>query len=377
VSDFVDNLLPDSPEVRERWATDIGLDTTEPFFLLRAYGDDVAGAASFRSPGATARNERRRIGDDAVAERIRNLRSDETAWHNENAPPDGQFSLGGAQRKFSLARHEGNWYETLGADPSTHLFKPQVTGVRDGELVEYLVMRAAASLGIPAANVELFEHGGEHSLVVERFDRRVEAGGVVRLHQEDVLQALGMPRLRKYEKNGGPGIDRVARLLAEEADPSSLERYAATLIFAWIVISTDGHAKNNSLFIQADGALLTPLYDASSVVPYLASDSDIDVESLLNRAAERQMALRYGASNLVGDVTAFELGRIASRCGLSDEDLMALTASFLVSISDAISDAASAMPTGLQTDVVGRTVEWMPIRARQAARAVGLAGLFD
>lgn len=375
VANFVDNLLPDNPDVRERWAIDAGLDTTEPFYLLAEYGHDVAGAASFQKPGASSQARRTPVHDDDVAERVRRLRADGTAWHDDDREASGQFSLGGAQRKFSLARRGDSWFETSGAEPSTHIFKPQVDGLVDGELVEYLVMRTARTLGIPVAAVELFEHGGEHALVVERFDRRWEDGEVVRLHQEDLLQSLGLPRLRKYEVHGGPGIDEIAAVLRREGDPHSLERYAIVLAFSWIMLSTDAHAKNSSVFLGPDGAILTPLYDASSLLPYLADDPAIDAPSLRDRAADIRLSVRYGASDRAGDVGAFEIGAIARRCGMSADHLLAVTATHVLEVADVVADVAEQMPATLQTDTIARMVEWMPLRARQAADALGLAGL--
>jgi serine/threonine-protein kinase HipA len=376
VASFLDNLLPDSPDVRQRWATDARLDTTEPFFLLREYGEDVAGAVSFRPANVPSRTSRTPVDDDQIAERIRRLRADATAWHDDGQPTAGQFSLGGAQRKFSLARDNAGWSETTGTEPSTHLFKPQVDGLPDGELVEYLVMRTAQYLGIATAEVDIFDHGDEHSLIVTRFDRRVEHGRAIRLHQEDLLQSLGVPRLLKYEANGGPGIDAISRLLKKEADRQSLERYAVSLMFAWVVLSTDAHAKNNSVFLQAEGATLTPLYDAVSLIPYLAPDSRIDVPSLLSRAADLRLSVNYGATARAGDVGLFELDRIAQRCGMPADRLLALTATYLYEISGVMEDVASRMPSRLQTATIARAVEWMPIRARQAAEALGVSGLF-
>lgn len=375
VNDFIDNLLPDNPDVRQRWATDVGLDTVEPYYLIQEYGDDVAGALSFRRENSSERQGRRPISRARVADRIRQLRSDETAWHVDDLPAIGQFSLGGAQTKFSLARLDGQWFETIGADPSTHLFKPHVNGVRDGELVEYLVMRTAGLVGIPTAAVELFVEGGEHSLVVERFDRRMNGNGIVRLHQEDMLQALGKPRLRKFEANGGPGIDAISTLLAENADDDSRRRYAAMLAFTWLVLSTDAHAKNYSIFIEADRVRLTPLYDASSALPYLGVDRTLDKPSLLSRAGQLKLAVKYGASYLVQDVGLFEVSRIARRCGMSEQELLEICAFQIMTVPDEMARVASTMPSHLQTDTVARTVEWMPLRARQAAESLRLDGI--
>lgn len=375
VASFIDNLLPDNPEVRQRWATDAGLDTDESFFLLKHYGQDVAGAVSFRASDVAVDTMRSAITDGQIAERIRLLKDDDTAWHDDRLAAVGQFSLGGAQTKFSLALHDNDWFQTVGDDPSTHLFKPQVKGVRDGELVEYVVMRAASLLGIPTAAVDLFVEGDQHSLVVARFDRRTEAGQTIRLHQEDLIQALGLSRLRKFESHGGPGIAKIMALLGRSSDEQSKARYAVLLMFSWIVLSTDAHAKNYSVFLQPDGAVLTPLYDASSVIPYLGTDREIDLESIARRAGEVSLAVRYGASFVAQDVARFELDVIARAAGMPADDLLAIVAVCLIEISDTLTGIASSLPPSLQTDTIARLVEWMPLRAKQAAQALGLGGL--
>jgi serine/threonine-protein kinase HipA len=372
LANFLDNLLPDNPDVRQRWAVDAGLDSVEPFGLLAEYGAEVAGAASFHRVGEVVTAYRGEIDDAAIAERISAMRSDATAWHDDSVPASGQFSLGGAQSKFSLERSQEGWWETRGAAPSTHIFKPVVAGVVDGELIEYVIMTAAGRLGLPAAAVEIFDHGGVHSLVVERFDRRRSGDGLVRLHQEDILQALGGPRLRKFEVHGGPGVDEIAALLSRVADDDSRARYALALMFAWIVLSTDAHAKNHALHLEPGGATLTPLYDVSSALPYLGSSGDLDEPSILARADGLQLAVRYGASFRAGDVGRFEVGVIARSCGMRSTDLLGLVGVLLTDLPDVLASVASGMPSSLQTDTVSRLVEWMPLRVRQAIRALRL-----
>jgi serine/threonine-protein kinase HipA len=373
VSNFIDNLLPDNPDVRERWATRAGLSTVEPFGLLEHYGQDVAGALSFRRPGAPAVGELIPLDDSAVAERIRTTLDDPAAWHDEHLPADGQFSLGGAQTKFSLARRNGAWYEAIGAEPSTHIVKPRVNGARDGEIVEYLTMRAAALTGIPAAGVDLLRFDDQYSLVVERFDRTAEGVAPAgRLHQEDLMQALGRPRLLKYERDGGPSIDDIAECLTNSGGDYSADstaRLAQVLAFSWIMLNSDAHAKNHSVFIDPDGAQLTPLYDASSLIPYLG-ETGLDPDSVRDRAASRRLSMRYGASFLVGEIGGFELGAIARRCGLASRDLVADTAGRCLALPGIIEDLAAELPESLQTEVVARFVEWMPIRAEQAVEAL-------
>ncbi|GAA2233738.1 HipA domain-containing protein [Herbiconiux moechotypicola] len=368
VWNFVDNLLPDSPQVRERWATRAGLTRADPFELLAHYGQDVAGAVWFRRDGSPDIGERRPVDDEWIARRIREARADATAWHDDTRAPEGQFSLSGAQTKFSLARHEGDWFETSGAAASTHIVKPCVHGVPDGEIVEFITMRAAARLGIPAAAVELTRFGDQHALVVERFDRVQDSAPTLRLHQEDLAQALGTPRLAKYEVHGGPSIDAIARLLAETAplaSDDSRKRFARVLAFSWIVLHTDSHAKNHSVFLDPGGARLTPLYDASSVIPYLGA-ADLDEESLLARAAGRSLAFRYGASAVAGEIGGFELGAIARRCGMPSAELLEATAQMCDALPAVVEEIAAGLPAEVRSEVVERYVRWMPLRAEQA-----------
>ena len=51
------------------------------------------------------------------------------------------------------------------------------------------------------------------ALAVERYDRIFSDKDIVRVHQEDVCQALGLPPTRKYQNEGGPGVAEVANLI--------------------------------------------------------------------------------------------------------------------------------------------------------------------
>jgi hypothetical protein len=92
--------------------------------------------------------------------------------------------------------------------------------------------------------------------------------------------------------------------------------------------------------------------------------------------ASRRLAQRYGATSVVGDIGRVELGRIAARCGLSLDELLTLTVAYLAALPQTVADVASSLPPHLQTNVIARLVEWMPIRARQAAAALRIDGAF-
>lgn len=65
--------------------------------------------------------------------------------------------------------------------------------MRAQALDEHATMRAAASMGLDVARTEYTEFTSQDAIVITRFDRKLAADGrVVRLHQEDLCQALGV-----------------------------------------------------------------------------------------------------------------------------------------------------------------------------------------
>src|SRR5690606_27826503 len=105
----------------------------------------------------------------------------------------------------------------------------------------------------PTARCEPLRFEDMKVLSVQRFDRTwldgQQARWLARLPQEDLCQATGTPAIRKYEADGGPGIDRIMGLLATSASAQRDRRtfFMAQLLF-WMLRAPDGHAKNFSLF---------------------------------------------------------------------------------------------------------------------------------
>jgi serine/threonine-protein kinase HipA len=106
-------LLPDDPAVIARWARHFDLARTSPFTLLAtAIGADCAGAVQFARPDAVDKVMGRSgtitwLGNDDVADRLRELRRDSTSWLGTTST--GQFSLAGAQAKTALIYQDGCW----------------------------------------------------------------------------------------------------------------------------------------------------------------------------------------------------------------------------------------------------------------------------
>lgn len=375
LSDFIDNLLPDNTAVRDRWAVEAGLANTEPFGLLGAYGQDVAGAIQFveAGTGVTQTGNLEPVDDADVARRIRMIRDDSTLW-NDPTSSTGRFSLGGAQAKFALARVDGRWFDPSGTYPATHIFKPKVQSQTDGELIEFVTMRAAALLRLPVAEVSVDCFGAEHSLVVRRFDRVQVNGGFERIHQEDLAQALAVPRLRKSESDGGPGYRRILSLFGGIGDPddaaASKDVFVKGLIYSWLVLNTDAHAKNYSLRLAPGRTVIAPLYDLSSLIPYIRPAGPSRRE-LLEAYGRTKLSMRVASSYESSAMGGFEWRGVARDAGLGAEAVTGWAKTVASLLPDVIAAAASALPAHLQTDTVGLYVDRVGARTAQALEALG------
>jgi serine/threonine-protein kinase HipA len=158
----------------------------------------------------------------------------------------GQFSLAGAQAKTALVRSGERWGVPSGSTPTTHVLKPAVAGLDDGDVSEHLCLDAARRAGLTAARTAVSRFDDETAVVVTRYDPLERDGSIVRVHQEDLCQALSVPPDGKYENEGGPGVERVATLLRDampaRESGTAVRRFADALIWNWLIAGTDAFA---------------------------------------------------------------------------------------------------------------------------------------
>ncbi len=284
-------LLPDNGDVLARWGREFGVSVASPFPLLGTQiGHDCAGAVQFCATDEVddlvgRRGDINWLSEAEIASRLRTLRADSTSWLGPGFA--GQFSLGGAQAKTALHQapaegardaqgERGRWGVPTGSVPTTHIFKPAVAGFEAQHINEHLCLAAARALGLPAANTRIETFEDETAIVVERFDRSTRDGELVRVHQEDLCQAMSVPPARKYQSDGGPTPGRIAELIRSTIPGPDAEtdvwRFADALAFTWLIAGTDAHAKNYSLLLAGNQIRLAPLYDIASILPYDDSD---------------------------------------------------------------------------------------------------------
>ncbi len=275
VAHYLWGLLPDNDRVLEAWGQRYGVSPRNPFKLLAHVGEDCAGAVQFvrpervneLKPGAKA-GRTNWLSTAQVADRLRQLRRDPAA--GRQAGDKGQFSLAGAQPKTALLLQAGRWGVPEGRTATTHILKPP-TAEWDGHAEnEHFCLRLAHGLGLTVPRSQVLRFEDEIAMVVERFDRYPSGGANVRIHQEDLCQALGVHPANKYENEGGPGVTAIVETLRRnstslEADVSA---FLDAIAFNWLIAGTDAHAKNYALLLGPGTVRLAPFYDMASILPY-------------------------------------------------------------------------------------------------------------
>ncbi|MCF7933949.1 MAG: type II toxin-antitoxin system HipA family toxin [Spirochaetia bacterium] len=285
VKQFFDNLLPDSDAVRDRIRMRFGTHDIQAFSLLSEIGRDCIGALQILPETMTP--------DDIRSIRYREVTEEEIEAILVETPSQGHFrtrtlndfriSIAGAQEKTALLLHKGSWAVPMGTTPSTHIFKLPIgrigfTDMSTSVENEWLCSQIIGSYGLQVAACQIARFGTQKALIVKRFDRILsdEGSWIIRQPQEDMCQATGTGSARKYESDGGPGIQRIMDLLAygsaEETDRRAF--FKAQILF-WLLAAPDGHAKNFSIFIRAQGGFVsTPLYDILSAYPVIGTASE-------------------------------------------------------------------------------------------------------
>lgn len=284
VFNYFDNLLPDSPLVRDRIVKRYQARSKQPFDLLAEVGRDSVGAVTLLPVGdapATGGLTWEPLDDVRLDALLTAYRAD-IPLGMINGQEEFRISVAGAQEKTALLKMDGRWCIPTATTPTTHIIKLPIGEIRQPDAVldlsesvdnEYLCLALARELGFAVPQAEIITTRSTRALAVERFDRRwaQENTRLLRLPQEDLCQAFGMPSSMKYESDGGPGVAQIMAFLLGSSEALK-DRYdfMKFIVFQWLIGATDGHAKNFSIFLQPGGSYrLTPFYDIISAFPVL------------------------------------------------------------------------------------------------------------
>lgn len=306
IANYLLGLLPDRDRALDAIAKRHGV-SRNPFALVGAIGEDLAGAVQIVPTNRLNALKRREGANPISEERLARFLDDLIANPGATQITDdaGLFSLAGAQPKKAISWVNGKWREPRGRTPSTHIIKPPMPHLAGQVENEHFCLRLAQACDIPAARSEVVMIGGKPNIVTARYDRRRFRGGrtlpltssggtVVRLHQEDMCQALAVSHADKYQSDGGPGMKAIMNLLAGSGNPSAdRTRFMRACAFNFAILGTDAHAKNYSVLIEHGNYRLAPLYDVNSVLPYDTLDTRKVAMSIGGEFRWRQIHRRH------------------------------------------------------------------------------------
>lgn len=339
---FFAGLLPEEGQ-REAAARALGLSKGNDFALLRALGGDVAGALTLWPEGETPPAIVESASPEALGDNALVAMLDELPTRPLLAGQDGlRLSLAGAQSKIPVVLVNGAIALPTPGQPTTHIMKPPIQRFSGTTENEAFAMALAAEVGLVVAPAEARVASGRGFLLVTRYDRALSPDArVIRLHQEDFCQALGIPPEHKYAVEGGPTFKTGFELLRRVATRPAVEvlKLLDAAIFNLIIGNADAHGKNFSLLYGAEGATLAPLYDLLSTVAYpdlspklamkiakCATLEEIDDSTWPKFAADAGLAAPFvrrrvkDLASVVADSTSSVAERI-SMPGLSQADL--------------------------------------------------------
>ena len=336
ISPWLWGLLPDDDRVLRRWGRLFQTTTKQPLGLLAAVGRDLPGRFQIVAEAdgdAAVPSGVEWLTDDDVAQLLREVRVDQTAWLGSRGAA-GRWSLAGAQPKIALCHDGRRWGRPFGRSATTHILKPAISGLDEHDLNEHLCMQAARGAGLLAARSRVIAVADERAICVERYDRISSGGDVARVHQEDLCQALGVHPDRKYEADGGPSVAMIASLLTRSigGDPArqAREHFADALALNWLLAGPDAHAKNYALLLSGGQVRLAPLFDVASALPYPDFYPD-----------KFTLAMRIGGQYLAARVTVDRWRRAAAQLALDEDTVLGRVALLAEQLPAAMASAAA------------------------------------
>ena len=291
---FFSNLLPEET-MRNYLAQRAGVNPAREFFLLRALGQDLAGAITVVPADGEALPP--------------NL--NETVIDNLEQQTPMRFSLAGVQLKFSAVQQAsggltipatgtgGSWIVKL---PSSRF-----EAVPENE---YSMMTLARMLGIDVPEIKLLPieqianipagigQFGSSAFAIRRFDRSQGQA----IHIEDFAQIFGVYPQDKYKT---ASMRNVAQVLSIEGNEQDIAEFIRRLVFNTLIGNADMHLKNWSvIYKDKRAASIAPAYDFVSTIAYIPDDS---------------AALKVSRSKKFSDFTFDELTHLAAKAMLPEK----------------------------------------------------------
>lgn len=336
---FFEGLLPEGFTRRSvsQW---LHADENDYLTILSGLGRECLGALLVTEPG---NREAPPSYEKMTMKQVRALAEEGTVKSAELVT-ESHLSLTGASGKVGLYYHKPSqsWYLPRGTAPSTHIVKQSHARLQNIVTNEQLCFLTARLLGLVIPESFIINTGNAEDadilFATRRYDRifsdnyRTVDGIPVplRLHQEDMAQALGIPSSEKYEAEPRGYLAKMCDTLRNfSANPlTDLMNLWKTLIFHYLIGNTDGHIKNFSLLHGANlkEIRLAPSYDIVSTAIY--------------ESGTREMSLFIGHENRIDRISRDSFAEAADRSGIAPSIVLREFDSLADHLEHALTEAA-------------------------------------
>jgi serine/threonine-protein kinase HipA len=297
---FFTGLLPEEEQLKAI-ARYHRLSISDTFALLAQLGGDCAGALYFSEESGMESGSYRKLTLKELEEIITELPRKPFVTGSKT-----RLSLAGAQPKLPVKYDGKDFYLPEGTAASTHIIKPVYKNDDIEELAEneHTCLRLGESAGLNTVKSEIMDISSHRVLIVERYDRKILNNQVIRLHQEDFTQCLGLSKDKKYSGEYRDIATVIRRYCKSPViDILSIVKWT---VFNYLIGNADAHLKNISLLYDdveaGKGLSLTPFYDIVCTDIY-----GYDIE----------MALTIGEQPNPGHLTVNDWKQYAEDMGIS------------------------------------------------------------
>lgn len=307
---FFEGILPEQNQ-RTIIAKNLGISDKNDFSMLEKIGGECAGAISFMPVGETFNaldNNYHELADEELAQILKDLPTKPLLAGERGI----RLSLAGVQDKLAVCIKNEKIFIPLNNAPSSHILKPAYS-IYDGIVFnEFFCLKLAKKIGLPVAEVEIKKIENINYLLIARYDRVRHTQGnnemIMRVHQEDFCQALGVPSTKKYQNEGGPSLKQCFNLIREKSSIPvlDLEKLLNAVIFNFLIGNCDAHGKNFSL-LYPDQLQLAPLYDLVCTLYY--------------EEIEKKMAMKLGGEYDVNKIRPENFDKFSEEVGLSKPEV--------------------------------------------------------
>lgn len=262
---FFSGLLPEDA-LREKIARNLGVSSRNDFALLKAIGGDCAGAITIGESDSLNKEHLEKLDISGLKQIINSLKTSPMLAGEKNI----RLSLAGAQRKLPIIYKEREFFLSHGDIPTTHIIKPPIDDIDHSVENEFFCLKLAASIGLPVVDADLIDIQDQKILLIKRYDRIIESEKTIRIHQEDLCQAMNVASENKYQRDGGAGfVDLFSVIRNYSISPIlDIRNVVRIAIFNYMIGNSDAHGKNFSFLFNGKNVKLAPFYGLLSTEIY-------------------------------------------------------------------------------------------------------------